>query len=98
MTSATKHAAPHRVSAATRGQPRFLEGKLQIPRLSLTVLRRRRVTELLDAAAAHRVTLVSGPAGAGKTVACAAWAAARHASRPTAWLTVDAGDRDPARF
>jgi len=97
MTSATKHAAPHRVSAATRGQPRFLEGKLQIPRLSLTVLRRRRVTELIDRAAAHRVTLVSGPAGAGKTVACASWAAASPAGR-VAWLTVDARDGEPARF
>ena len=81
----------------TGGLP-LLDDKLRVPRLTLAVLRRRRLTELLDAAAAHRVTLVSGPAGAGKTVACAAWAAARHAAQPTAWLTVDGGDRDPARF
>jgi LuxR family maltose regulon positive regulatory protein len=83
--------------AGTGGLP-LLDDKLRVPRLTLAVLRRRRLTELLDAAAAHRVTLVSGPAGAGKTVACAAWAAARHATQPAAWLTADGGDRDPARF
>ncbi len=88
--------------AAFGGLPPLLDDKLRPPRLSLTVLRRRRVTDLIEAATAHRVTLVSGPAGAGKTVACASWAAARPAGRPagiqTAWLTVDAEDRDPVRF
>ena len=80
------------------GLPPLLEDKLRPPRLSLTVLRRRRVTDLLEAATAHRVTLVSGPAGAGKTVACASWAAARPAGVQSAWLTADADDRDPVRF
>jgi LuxR family transcriptional regulator, maltose regulon positive regulatory protein len=98
MTSATKHAPPHGARVAAQDQPRFLEDKLRIPRLSLAVLRRRRVTELIEQAAAHRVTLVSGPAGAGKTVACASWAAATPAARRVAWLTVDPEDADPARF
>jgi LuxR family transcriptional regulator, maltose regulon positive regulatory protein len=84
------------------GLPPLLDDKLRPPRLSVSVLRRRRLTDLIEAATAHRVTLVSGPAGAGKTVACASWAAARPAGRPaaaqTAWLTVDAEDRDPVRF
>jgi LuxR family maltose regulon positive regulatory protein len=84
--------------AAGLGRPPLLEDKLRVPRLTLEVLRRRRVTGLIDAAVAHRVTVVSGPAGAGKTVACAAWAAARPAARQPAWLTVDAEDREPARF
>lgn len=62
------------------------------------MLRRRRITELIDAAANCRVTLITGPAGAGKTVAAALWAAARPASRPAAWVTVDAADAEPARF
>jgi len=98
MTSATKHAAPHRARVPTRDQPRFFEDKLRIPRLSLAVLRRRRVTGLIEQAAEHRVTLVSGPAGAGKTVACASWAAATPAARRVAWLTVDPEDAEPARF
>jgi LuxR family transcriptional regulator, maltose regulon positive regulatory protein len=84
--------------ATVLGLPPLLEDKLRIPRLSLAVLRRRRLTELIDGAVRHRVTVLSGPAGAGKTVACAAWAAARPASRQPAWLTVDAGDTEPARF
>jgi LuxR family transcriptional regulator, maltose regulon positive regulatory protein len=80
------------------GLPPLLDDKLRVPRLTLAVLRRRRVTELIDAATAHRVTLISGPAGAGKTAACAQWAAARPAGRQPAWLTVDTEDRDPARF
>jgi LuxR family transcriptional regulator, maltose regulon positive regulatory protein len=84
--------------AAGLGRPPLLEDKLRVPRPTLEVLRRRRVTGLIEAAVTHRVTVVSGPAGAGKTVACAAWAASRPAARQPAWLTVDAEDRDPARF
>ena len=53
-------------TAGDGGQPsRFLEGKLQIPQPHFPVLRRRRITGLLDQAARNRVTLISGPAGAG---------------------------------
>jgi LuxR family maltose regulon positive regulatory protein len=76
----------------------FLEDKLQVPQPNLPVLSRPRLAELVERAAAHRVTLVSGPAGAGKTVACAAWAASAPAGRPVAWVTLDQQDRDPARF
>jgi LuxR family maltose regulon positive regulatory protein len=85
-------------SAAAEPRPGFIEDKLQIRQPSLPVLRRRRLTELIEQASGHRVTLVSGPAGAGKTVACASWAASRPASRPVAWLTLDSQDREPARF
>ena len=80
------------------GRAPLLDDKLRAPRLALQTLRRRRVTDLFESAVTHRVTVVSGPAGAGKTVACAAWAAARPAARRPAWLTVDADDREPARF
>ena len=73
--------------------PRFLEGKLQVPQAHFPVLRRRRITGLLDQAARNRVTLISGPAGAGKTVACAAWAAAPPQARRVVWLTLDAEDQ-----
>ena len=77
----------------------LLDDKLQVPSLGLAVSRRARVDQLLDhAISGHSVTLVTGPAGAGKTVACASWAAARASGSKVAWLTVDAADRDPARF
>ena len=74
-------------------RPQFLEGKLQIPQPHFPVLRRRRITGLLDQAARNRVTLICGPAGAGKTVACATWAAARAQARRVVWLTLDAEDQ-----
>ncbi len=80
------------------GQPRVLEDKLQIPQPSLALLRRRRLTDKLEQATQHRVTVVSGPAGAGKTIACATWAATTPAARRVAWLTLDAEDADPGRF
>ena len=72
-------------------QPWLLEDKLQIPQPSLALLRRRRLTDLLEQAAQHRVTVVSGPAGAGKTIACASWATA-DARHPPGRLA-DAGRR-----
>ncbi len=73
--------------------PRFLEGKLQIPEPHFPVLRRRRISGLLDQAIRNRVTLVSGPAGAGKTVACATWAAAPAQARRVVWLSLDGEDQ-----
>jgi LuxR family transcriptional regulator, maltose regulon positive regulatory protein len=74
-------------------RPRFLEGKLQIPEPRFPVLRRRRISGLLDQATRNRVTLVSGPAGAGKTMACATWAAAPAQARRVVWLSLDAEDQ-----
>ncbi len=74
-------------------RPRFLEGKLQIPQPRFPVLRRRRISGLLDQATRNRVTLVSGPAGAGKTMACATWAAAPAQARRVVWLSLDADDQ-----
>ncbi len=42
------------------------------------------------------LTVVCTPAGFGKTTLLGDWV--RRTRRPTAWLSVDAGDNDPARF
>lgn len=64
---------------------------------------RRRVTRgaLVDRLASdepRRLTLISAPAGWGKTTLLAEWAADSREQRPFAWLTVDRGDNDPVRF
>ncbi len=76
----------------------LLEDKLRVPLPGLAVLPRRRVRDLIDVAVTHRVTLVTGPPGSGKTVAAAQWAAAKPASQRLAWVTLDASDREPGRF
>jgi len=83
----------HKGRPQERPRPRFLEDKLQIPRSHFPVLRRRRLTGLIERATRHPVTLVSAPAGAGKTVACATWAAANPGQQRVVWLTLDAGDK-----
>jgi len=89
-------------AAAVIGDTRMNLGlrgdKLRVPPLSAGVLNRPRVTGLIERAAAHPVTVITAPTGAGKTLACAIWAQSAARSSRVAWLTVDEGDRDPCRF
>ena len=68
-----------------------------IPSFSVPLLPRPRLTELIDRATRHKVALVCGPAGAGKTVACAQWTAAPSGGRQVVWLTLSA-DEDKSWF
>jgi LuxR family maltose regulon positive regulatory protein len=72
--------------------------KLRVPQPCVNILPRSRVTELLRHAAGQRITLVCGPAGAGKTVACATWATAAAVAGRIAWLSLDPADREPGRL
>jgi LuxR family maltose regulon positive regulatory protein len=79
-------------------EARLLDSKVGIPRLGADVFRRDRLTGLIEQATARPVTMIAAPAGSGKTVACAVWATAKVRSRRVAWLSLDEGDREPARF
>ena len=57
---------------------------------------RPRLAERIDDELQRGLALVCAPAGYGKTVLLAEWA--RCGRRPTAWLSLDTGDNDPARF
>jgi LuxR family maltose regulon positive regulatory protein len=73
--------------------------KVRPPRSSVPLLKRPRVTGLIGRATAqHRVTLVCGPSGAGKTVACADWATASTETGCVGWLSLDYGDRWPSQL
>jgi len=79
-------------------ESRQLNSKVRIPCVGDDVFRRDRLTELIERATARPVTMLAAPAGSGKTVACAVWAAEKARSRRVAWLSLDEGDREPARF
>jgi LuxR family transcriptional regulator, maltose regulon positive regulatory protein len=48
--------------------------------------------------ASARVTVVSAPAGSGKTVLLQSWIAGADRATRVAWVAVAAGERDPQRF
>jgi LuxR family maltose regulon positive regulatory protein len=83
--------------AAELGQRQSAEERLGIPLFEFPVLHRVRLTELINRAARHQAALVSGPAGAGKTVACASWAVTQSEGRQVLWLTLSPGE-DSAWF
>src|SRR5215467_241792 len=74
----------------------LLATKLHMPRSQQGFVVRLRLVEALDEGLSRRLILVCAPAGFGKTALLADWA--RRGSRPVAWLSLDAGDNDPARF
>src|SRR5918998_1670001 len=74
----------------------ILSTKLYIPPPQSRVVLRPRLTERLDEGLHRRLTLISAPAGFGKTTLLTEWLAS--CERPTGWLSLDEGDSDPARF
>jgi LuxR family maltose regulon positive regulatory protein len=74
----------------------LLATKLYAPTLRAGLVPRLRLIERLTAGLACRLTLVSAPAGFGKTTLTAAWL--HGAGRPYTWLSLDEADNDPARF
>ncbi len=87
-------AVPARVAAS--GQDVLLATKLHVPRRQPGFVPRRRLLEALGEGLARGRMLVCAPAGFGKTALLADWA--RGGGRPVAWLGLDGGDSDPARF
>jgi LuxR family transcriptional regulator, maltose regulon positive regulatory protein len=74
----------------------LLATKLHVPRPRPDMVPRPRLAERLDEGLARGLILVCAPAGYGKTVLLADWA--RRGQLPVAWLSLDVGDNDPARF
>src|SRR5712691_9118614 len=83
----------------------LLAPKLQLPRLPSSLVERSRLFVRLDAGRMGKLTLLSAPAGFGKTMLVRQWVNDRmgtgntHAPfPPLAWVTLDPNDNDPIRF
>ncbi|MBB6669491.1 LuxR C-terminal-related transcriptional regulator [Cohnella nanjingensis] len=74
----------------------LISTKLHIPSPREQRVVRPRLTERLNAGLDRKLTLVSASAGFGKTTLLGEWLAG--CERPAAWLSLDEGDNDPARF
>jgi LuxR family transcriptional regulator, maltose regulon positive regulatory protein len=87
-------AAP--AGAAMSGPDVLLATKLHVPGPQPGFVPRPRLVQALGDGLARGRVLVCAPAGFGKTALLADWA--RGGGRPVAWLGLDGGDGDPARF
>ena len=53
---------------------------------------------LLEKGLCGPLTLISAPAGSGKTPLMGEWCASEGDQAPIAWLSLDTADNDPLRF
>jgi LuxR family maltose regulon positive regulatory protein len=74
----------------------ILMTKLYTPPVRPDQVSRPRLIERLNKGHYRKLTLVSAPAGFGKTTLVSEWLALLD--RPTAWLSLDEGDSDPVQF
>ena len=74
----------------------ILTTKLYVPPPRPHAVLRPRLTERLNEGLHRKLTLISAPAGFGKTTLLGEWVAG--CERPAAWLSLDEADSDPTRF
>jgi LuxR family maltose regulon positive regulatory protein len=74
----------------------LLQTKVSIPSVRVELVPRPRLIEYLNQGLDRKLTLVSAPAGFGKTTLLASWA--KESGSAVAWLSVDESENDPARF
>ena len=74
----------------------LLATKLHVPRPRTHLVPRSHLVERLQRGVGRALTLVSAPAGFGKTTLLAQWLA--ESGSPVAWLSLEPEDNDPARF
>ena len=80
-------------------QTQLLATKFFVPVATGTLISRPRLTTLLQASLKYPLTLVSAPAGFGKTMLLSSWAQSLPDSNPVvAWLSLDEEDNDPQLF
>src|SRR5215467_12230371 len=76
----------------------LLTSKVTAPSVPEWLIARPRIDRLIARGAQGSITTVTGPPGAGKTMALAMWAAASQAAGATAWVTIDDHDNQPRVF
>ena len=74
----------------------LLRTKLYVPELRPDLVPRPELVSRLNEGLHRKLSLVSAPAGSGKTTLVAEWLS--QTRRPRTWISLDVGDNDPARF
>ena len=78
--------------------PAHLDQAATFPQARPNLVARPRLTERLNRESGRRLTLITAPAGFGKTTLLGEWVAGRSDERSVAWVSLDEADNDPARF
>jgi len=89
-------AVPGQVRPKPGSADRVLQAKIMAPSVPAWMVPRSRLEQRIEEGTAGPLTVVTGPPGAGKTMAVASWAAARPG--PVAWVTLDHYDSRPKVF
>ena len=79
-------------------QNSLLTTKLYFPPARSSLAPRPRLVERLQTGMRNPLTLLSAPAGYGKTTLLTEWRARFGSGLPTAWLSIDNEDNDLSRF
>jgi len=74
----------------------LIRAKLNAPTINQKIIKREKVTQKLQQSVDYKLTLVTAPAGSGKTTAVVSYLA--EAGLPFAWLSLDESDNDPVRI
>ncbi|MEM7143366.1 MAG: LuxR C-terminal-related transcriptional regulator [Actinomycetota bacterium] len=75
----------------------FLEAKVQRPAPADHLVARTRLRDSLELGVGSELTIVSGPAGSGKSTVLIDWIAS-HGGETASWITLDDRDNDPVNF
>lgn len=96
--SGTDGRAAVRLRSRADAENPVLMSKVTVPDVPGWAVVRPRIEKLVAEGARGPLTTVTGPPGAGKTMAIASWAAARTSPRTLAWVTLDDYDNKPRVF
>src|SRR5437016_2602737 len=80
-------------------QTQLLATKFYRPVISRNLISRPHLSTLLDESLKYPLTLISAPAGFGKTTLLATWIPSLPTNKPlVAWVSLDEEDNDPRLF
>jgi LuxR family maltose regulon positive regulatory protein len=74
----------------------LVKTKYRVPGLNKQLLPRRMANHMLEDSLSHKLTLITAPAGYGKSTAVLKWL--EQSQLPSAWLSLDTGDNDALVF
>src|ERR1700744_4249825 len=76
----------------------LLATKLHVPAIGAQLVHRAALLDVLSAGRSRKLTLLSAPAGWGKTTVLAQWALTGGVDQRFGWLSLDPSDNDPVWF